>query len=166
MSIRAGLAALSVLAVLAAAPGARADTILDLSETGHVSAQPDEIAASLRAEATAPAPDAAQAAVNQAMKRALDAARATQGVTVNTGQYSVWLAEPPPPPHPGAARAGSPTWHASQTLDLTGHDGHSMLALVGALQGQGMAVQALAWQLSPDATRTALEAALRQAVSG
>ncbi len=166
MSIRAGLAALSVLAVLAAAPGARADTILDLSETGHVSAQPDEIAASLRAEATAPAPDAAQAAVNQAMKRALDAARATQGVTVNTGQYSVWLAEPPPPPHPGAARAGSPTWHASQTLDLTGHDGHSMLALVGTLQGQGMAVQALAWQLSPDATRTALEAALRQAVSG
>jgi len=166
MSIRTGLAALSVLAVLAAAPGARADTILDLSETGHVSAQPDEIAASLRAEATAPAPDAAQAAVNQAMKRALDAARATPGVTVNTGQYSVWLAEPPLPPHPGAARAGSPTWHASQTLDLTGHDGHTMLALVGALQGQGMAVQSLGWQLSPDATRTALEAALRQAVSG
>lgn len=165
MPIRAGLAALSVLALLAAAPGARADTILGLSETAHVSAQPDEIAASLRAEATAPAPDAAQAVVNQAMALALASVHQTQGVTVNTGQYSVWLAEPAPP-RPGAAPAGAALWHASQGLDLTGRDGALMLALVGALQGQGMAVQSLGWRLSPEAARTTRATALRQAISG
>ncbi len=162
MPVRLGLAAAFVLFALSAA---RAETVLDLSETASVSARPDEIAASLRAETTAPAPAPAQAAVNRLMARGLDSAHQSQGVTASTGQYSVWLVEPPAA-HPDAAPVASPIWHASQTLDLTGRDGPTMLALVGALQGQGMAVQSLAWRLSAEVARTTRAAALRQAVSG
>lgn len=165
MSLRIAAAVLPLLAVLAVAPYAHADTILDLSETAHVSAKPDEIAASLRAEATAATPQEAQAAVNQAMAHALQTAHAAQGITISTGQYSVWNIETPPV-HPDTAPAGPPQWHASQTLDLTGKDGAAMLALVGTLQGQDLAVQALSWHLSPDLFRATQETALRQAVSG
>lgn len=165
MSIRIAAAGLPLLAVLALAPPAQADTILDLSDTAHVSAKPDEITASLRAEATAATPKAAQSAVNDAMASALRTAHAAQGVTISTGQYSVWSIEPPPV-HPRTAPSGPPQWHASQTLDLTGKDGAAMLALVGTLQGQDLAVQALSWHLSPELERATQEAALHQAVSG
>lgn len=148
------------LVALSAAPAARADTLLDLSETAHVSVQPDEIAASLRAEANAPAPAAAQAAVNRMMEGAIARAHQDPHVKVTTGPYSVWQ---PPPPHPGSP---APEWQASQTLDLSGSDGPAMLSLVGALQQQGLAVQQLGWQLSPDAARGAHEAALRKAIGG
>ncbi len=165
MSIRIAAAALPLLAVLATAPCAHADTILDLSETAHVSAKPDEIAASLRAEATAATPQEAQAAVNQAIAHALQTAHGTRGITISTGQYSVWNVETPPV-HPGTAQAGPPQWHASQGLDLTGKDGTAMLALVGTLQDDGLAVQSLSWQLSAELMRATQELALRQAVSG
>lgn len=165
MPVRIAAAMLPLLAAVAIAPRAHADTILDLSETAHVSAKPDEITASLRAEATSATPQEAQASVNDAMARALKTAHAAQGVTISTGQYSVWNIETPPV-HPGAAPAGAPQWHASQTLDLTGKDGAAMLALVGALQGQDLAVQSLSWHLSPDLVRATQETALRQAVSG
>jgi uncharacterized protein len=149
-----------LLTALSAAPGARADTLLDLSETARVSAQPDEIAASLRAEAAAPAPAAAQEAVNRMMAQAITRARQVQSVTVATGRYAAWLV---PPAHSGS---GAATWRASQTLELSGHDGPALLGLVGTLQQQGLAVQQLDWQLSAEATRTARAAALREAISG
>ncbi|MEO8716032.1 MAG: SIMPL domain-containing protein [Acetobacteraceae bacterium] len=153
------LIALPLILALGAASAARADTILDLSETATISAQPDEIAASLRAEAIAPAPAPAQEAVNRVMASALQNAHQLPDLTASTGAYSVWLPEP--------AHPGPPTgWHASQSLELTSHDGKAMLALVGALQSQGMAVQSLAWRLSPETTRSTHAAALRQAVSG
>lgn len=148
-----------LIALLAAAPGSRADTLLDLSDTATISAQPDEITASLRAEAAAPTPAAAQAAVNRMMARALGAAHQSQDVAAKTGGYSAWMTE--------AARPGPPAgWHASQGLKLTGHDGATMLALVGGLQAEGLAVQSLQWRLSPEAERTARAAALRQAIGG
>ncbi len=158
MSPRLGLALPVILALAAAS--ARADTILDLSETASVTAQPDEIAASLRAEASAPAPAAAQAAVNRMMAQALARAHQTPALKITTGSYAVWLVEPA---HPGS---GVPAWRASQTLDLSGHDGPALLALTGALQQQGMAVQQLGWRLSAPGARTARDEALRQALSG
>ena len=147
------------LAMLAAFSPARAETVLEFSETAGVMVQPDEIAASLRAEATAVEPANAQEAVNRMMAKALDTARRAGGVTPATGQYAVWLA---PTQSPGAA----PDWRASQSLDLSAQDGPALLALIGALQKQGLAVQQLGWRLSPQAARTAREQALRQALGG
>jgi predicted secreted protein len=147
------------LFMVAAFSPARAETVLDFSETASVMVQPDEIAASLQSEATAPEPAAAQAAVNRMMAQALDAARQAKGVTPATGQYAVWLASAP---SPGAASA----WRASQTLDLSAQDGPALLSLVGALQRQGLAVQQLGWRLSAQAARAAREQAQRQALGG
>ncbi|MBV8614333.1 MAG: SIMPL domain-containing protein [Acetobacteraceae bacterium] len=145
--------------MLAALSPARAETVLDFSETAGVMVQPDEIAASLRAEATSSEPAAAQEAVNRMMDQALDTARRTGGVAPASGQYAVWLA---PAQSPGAA----PDWRASQTLDLSAQDGPTLLRLVGALQKQGLALQQLGWRLSPQAARAAREQALRQALGG
>ncbi len=136
---------------------ARAETILDFSETATVMAQPDEITASLHAEASASEPAAAQEAVNRTMAQALDTARQAKGITPATGQYAVWLV----PEQPGNA---VPAWRASQTLDLSAQDGPALLSLVGALQKQGLAVQQLGWRLSSQATRAARDQALRQAL--
>ncbi len=153
--------ALTTFLLLGAFSGtpARAETILDLSETASVAARPDEIAASLGAEAAAPEPAAAQDAVNRMMAQALDTARQVKTVTATTGQYAVWLVPERPPTSP-------PAWRASQTLDLSGQDGPALLSLVGALQRQGLAVQQLGWRLSARAARAARDQALRQAIGG
>ncbi len=158
MRRRLAFAALLMVAASSGRP-ARAETILDFSETASVTAQPDEIAASLRAEVAAPEPAAAQEAVNRMMAMALDAAHQAKGVTPTTGQYAVWLVPEHSPPQ-------APAWQASQTLDLSAQDGPALLALVGALQKQGLAVQQLGWQLSARAARAARDQALRQALGG
>jgi uncharacterized protein len=160
----ARFAAIAVLVSGAVLVGpARAETILDLSETASVAAKPDEIAASLRAEAAAPEPASAQETVNRMMAQALDTARRTKGVTATTGQYAVWLL---PAPSPVSAPAPAPAWQASQGLDLSAQDGPALLALVGALQKQGLAVQQLGWRLSSSAARAARDQALHQALGG
>jgi uncharacterized protein len=123
-------------------PGAQAETLLRLSESAYVSARPDELAASLRFEVEAPDAAAAQSRVNAAMAKALAEAKATSGVTASTGGYQVWRITQP------AAR-----WRASQTLELRGGDGAVVLALVGSLQGQGLAMQGLSWRLKPETAR-------------
>src|ERR1700759_3209716 len=81
---------LTLAALTALAQPAAAATILHLSETAHVAVHPDELAASLSLDATAPTPVAAQAQVNAAIARALEQAKATPGVIVSTGFYRVW----------------------------------------------------------------------------
>ncbi|HJS88262.1 MAG TPA: SIMPL domain-containing protein [Acetobacteraceae bacterium] len=146
-----------VLLMVAAFSPARAETVLDFAETATVMVQPDEIAASLRAEATASEPAAAQEAVNQMMAQALEAARQANGVSKTTGQYAVWLL---PARTPNAAQV----WRASQTLDLSAQDGPALLRLVGTLQKQDLAVQQLGWRLSTKAARAAREQARHQAL--
>jgi predicted secreted protein len=144
------------LAVLAAlAQPAAAATVLHLSETAHVSVHPDEVAASLSFDATAATPVAAQAQVNGAIGKALDQAKAAQGVVASTGWYRVWQTVKP-----------ANEWHASQQIELkqTG-DGETLLKLVAALQSQGMALQQLGWQVSPETARKARDEATRAALA-
>lgn len=143
-----------------AAP-ASADTLLSLSNTATVSAQPDELDATLRAQAEGGSASEVQQDVNRAIAAALGAAKAVSGVRTDTGQYSVWTNPPASNGQPQSA-----PWHATQGLELRGHDGAAMLALVGKLQQQGLAVEQLGWRLSDEAERTAHEAALRKAVEG
>jgi uncharacterized protein len=144
--MRALLAA--VLALALAIGPARAATILHLSATATVHVVPDELAAELAAEAHASAPALAQSEVNAMISQALTTAGAASSVTAATGAYSVWYASDP-----------RPQWQARQTLVLTAHDGPTLLALVGQLQGQGLAVSALGWQLAENTEAAAEEKA-------
>jgi predicted secreted protein len=116
-------------------------------------AHPDELVATLRAEATAATAAAAQQAVNSAMAAALARARQVTDVTASTEGYTAWQATQPQ------------RWQASQTLTLRSHDGPALLTLVGELQQKGLAIGELSWQLSHEASRAARDQAMRDALS-
>jgi uncharacterized protein YggE len=146
-----GAGALVVVAL--SAPPARADTLLRLSVTGTVSTMPDELVAQLSAQADAPTADAAQQQVNQMVEAALGATKRLSAVTASTTNYSVWHETDP-----------KEIWHASQGIALRSHDGAGLLALVGTLQQQGLAVGDLSWQLSPAMAEKTYEQAMAKAL--
>lgn len=156
---RLALAAL-LLALSAAFGAVRAqDTVLRLAETATVLVAPDELAASLRAEAMAPNARDAQTRVNEMMRDALAAVKKTDGILVSTGGYTVWRAATTP-------QDRIERWQAGQSLNLTGKDGEALLKLVGELQQRGLAQSNLTWRLSHDAERKARRDATKQALSG
>jgi len=135
------------------------DTILRLSETAIVMVTPDELAASMRAEAVAPTAQDAQRRVNEMMRDAVAAAKKVVGITVSTGGYNVWRVAPTPTDR-------SERWQAGQSLNLSGKDAESMLRLIGDLQQRGLAQGNLGWRLSPATERAARKDATKQALSG
>jgi predicted secreted protein len=156
--LRPRLPAWLAVMCLCLAVTARADTMLHLGETATVMAAPDEIAASLRAEATSASASDAQSRVNATIKEALVQAGKTAGVVTSTGSYSVWRTGPTPTDK-------TERWQVSQTLNLTGHDGPVLLTLVGTLQQNGLVISNLGWRLSRDAQRKAHQDATRQVLS-
>jgi predicted secreted protein len=154
VSIR--LAACAAMA-LAALP-AHAETLLHLADTETVTAAPDELAVTLRAEAISPGAAEAQQKVNAMMADALAQARTVPGVGVSTSGYTVWRTGPTP-------QDRTERWQAGQTLSLHSHDGVALLKLVGTLQQKGLTVGQLGWQLSRDAARKADDAATHLALT-
>jgi predicted secreted protein len=144
-------------AVPARAQPAPVPTILHLSETATVPAHPDELAASIRAEAIATSPAGAQQRVNAVIADALKRAREVDGVTASTGNYSVWRIGP-------TAQDHTERWQATQTIALHSRDGTPLLTLVGELQQKGLALNQLAWQLSDETSRAARQQALAAAL--
>ncbi len=132
-------------------------TVLHLAETATVSVRPDELAATIRAEVVASSPADAQQRVNASVTDALKRAHQVTGLTVSTGNYSVWRVGPTP-------QDRSEHWQAEQTIALHGRDGPPLLALVGELQQKGLALSQLGWQLSDEASRTARQQALAAAL--
>lgn len=129
----------------AAAP--LSETILTLSETAEVSRAPDEVHAALRVEARGSSAAAVQGQVNGQMEKALAEARGAQGINATTGGY--WTSR----------NEENRNWTASQTLNLRATDPAALLDLVGRLQGQGMVMSGLGWQLSrPQETAARQEA--------
>lgn len=126
---------IGAVALLLAGP-ASAETLLRLTQTAAVRVAPDELQAAMRAEAQAPGAAAAQAAVNAAMEKAVAEMHATGGIQGGTGGYVVFQVAQP-----------NPHWQAGESLTFTGGDGAAVLALVGRLQAQGLAVQSLGWQV-------------------
>jgi predicted secreted protein len=135
-----------------------AETLLHLADTETVTVAPDELAASLRAEASSANPADAQQRVNAAMADALAHAHKVASVTISTGAYAVWHVGPTP-------EDSSERWQASQSLELSSHDGVSLLTLVGTLQHNGLAIGELGWRLSREAERKAHDEATRQALA-
>lgn len=124
-----------------------AETVLHIAESAEVTRAPDEVVASLRAEARAGTAAAAQEAVNRAVSAAVERARGVPSVRVTTGRY--WT---------NRVDEGR-SWQATQTLTLRGGDGAALLELTGALQGGGLALNGLQWMLTRDAARAAREEA-------
>jgi uncharacterized protein len=140
------------------ARAAHAETLLHLTDTETINVAPDELTASLSAQATSANPADAQQRVNAAMADALAQARKVAGVTAGTGAYSVWHAGPTP-------QDSHERWHASQTLELTSHESAALLTLVGALQRNGLAISDLSWHLSRTTETKAHDEATRQALA-
>jgi len=152
--IRAAACAL----VLFAASPAWAETVLHLAATATRMVAPDELDATLRAEAVSANPADAQQRVNALTSAALASAHQVPGVTVSTGGYTVWRVGP-------TQQDRSERWQAGQSISLKSHDGAALLKLVGTLQQKGLATGQLDWRLSPEAERKAHTEAMEQALS-
>ncbi len=135
-----------------------AETLLHLGETATVMAAPDELAATLRAEAVSPSASTAQSQVNALVADGLAKAAATTGIVASTGGYGVWRTGPTPTDR-------AERWQAGQSINLSSRDGAALLTLIGELQRKGFALSNLNWRLSRDAERQARQTATRQALS-
>jgi predicted secreted protein len=155
---RLTLLSLGILCAFVARPAHADDTILKLSETGTVMVAPDELAASMRAEAIAATAPDAQKRVNDLMASAIAAAKKLNGVVVSTGSYNVWRVA-------ASVADRNDRWQCGQSLNLTGRDAETMLKLVGDLQQMGLVQSNLLWRLSRDSERKARQDATRQALS-
>ncbi|HTR17818.1 MAG TPA: SIMPL domain-containing protein [Acetobacteraceae bacterium] len=153
MSVRLFLRALAgcVLATQARAetPPPPRPPMLHLSASATIRAAPDELVADLTGLGIAADAVAAQRRVNEMMQRALQVARTVPGVSTVFRDYSATLTEDHPP-----------RWAAQQTLELRGRDGDTLLELVGRLQGLGLVIGGLTWQVSPEHAATARQEAV------
>ena len=152
------LALLAATLLAGGVPAHAEDTVLRLSETATVLVAPDELLASLRAEAGGPTGQAAQRRVNELTRDALAAAKRVEGVTASTGGYGVWRVGSTP-------RDRSERWQAGQNISLASRDGEALLKLAGELQQKGLVTGNLAWRLSRDTERAARREATKQALS-
>ena len=143
--------------MLGAGLPARAQTLLHLSETASAAAQPDEVAATLRADVVASSAADAQRKVNAAMADALERTHRVAGVIAATSGYTVWRVPPTPPEH-------QEHWQAEQTLSLHAPSGPALLELAGDLQQRGLATSVLGWRLSDKAANDARQRALADAI--
>ncbi|HYL49240.1 MAG TPA: SIMPL domain-containing protein [Stellaceae bacterium] len=148
------LAAAFLIAVAApvwAQPNAAAPppngTTLTLSAHADKTLPRDRLQAELRVEAADANAARVQADVNRRMAVALTHAKSVTGVTVETTGYSVYPERD--------AKGNTTRWHGSQALQLTSSDFPALLNLVGALQGEGLAMSNLAAELSPAAAKAA-----------
>lgn len=156
----AGLLAIAPLApALAQAPAPAAaasqlaETVLHLSETAQVTRAPDEIQATLRAEARGANAAAVQAQVNRAIQAALGKAQAVSALRASTGGYWTHRTEE------------NRQWVASQGLSLRGREAGPLLELTGTLQADGLALAELGWSLSDAAEKVAKQEAGRLAIA-
>ena len=149
--------------VLALLGTAQAQTVLSVSANGSNTVDPDQIVASLDVQFSAANAAQAQAAVNREMKQALDAARATAGVTATTGDYSVYQNTP------DNGSTAKPVYQASQNLALSmaapdGVPPASFTSLVGQLQSQGLLLNTLDGNLSALGQAAATQGAINDAI--
>ncbi|MGE4481286.1 SIMPL domain-containing protein [Acidocella sp.] len=126
---------------------AAAQTALTLNASGSAQAEPDEAVAGFTVQAVKPDAAGAQAAVNEAMARALAAARAVPGVAVATGGYNSYSSL--------SDDKSAPQYTAQQNLTLTqpakdGVPDQAFTALLAKLQGQGLLLTGLNGELSQD----------------
>lgn len=121
-------------------------TVLHLAQTAERAIPRDRLRVQLRAEATGSDARRVQADINRAMNTALEHAKATAGIKVESSGYSVYEDR----------QTNAPTrWHGTQGLTLVGSDFAAVLGLAGDLQGQGLAMSGLNFELAPETAHAA-----------
>ncbi len=138
------LVVLAVPAVAQTPPGPSDTTVLHLTERAERNVPRDTLRAELGAEAENADAAKLQADINRLTTAAVARAKSTPGIAVETTGYSVYQERPDKAPA---------LWHGSQTIALTGKDFAALLALVGALQQDGLVVTSLSPELSKEAQR-------------
>ena len=154
-----GLALLATAPVRAADGPAETGTEIHLTQTAQMEVTRDRLHARLRAEAEDVDAAKAQAAVNHAMDKALTAAKGASAVKAETAGYSVYQEQPEP-------KTAPPKWRASQGLVLTGADFPAILALAGRLQGDGLLLEGLDFDVAPETVRAAEDTLTAEALAG
>lgn len=124
---------------------AMAQTVLSLSASGVAISVPDEAVAHFEAQATKPDAANAQASVNQAIGKALEAARALPGLVATTGDYNTYSFTP--------EHQKTKVFTAQQTLTLiqpavNGVPDAAFSDLLGKLQSEGLLLTGLSGDLS------------------
>ena len=126
-------------------------TIINFSATEKRTMPQDLLIASLRIEVDDKTdPAAVQKKINEAMKKALDLAKANSKFKVSTGAYSVYKFDRPiiiDNAHNGKYES---TWRGSQEITIESKDSTSLLETVGKIQELGFAMNNLAYTLSPE----------------
>jgi predicted secreted protein len=145
LALALALLPLSAMAAEETAPrSADHTTVLHLTEQAQRRVARDELRAVLRVEAADADAAHLQQEINQRMAAAVTRAKAVPGVTVETSGYSIYEER---------AQNKPPQWHGSASLVLTTKEAPPLLALVGELQQNGLAMSSLAYQLTPEAAR-------------
>jgi predicted secreted protein len=135
------------------------ETILHLAETATIMVPPNELFATLRAEAHHTKSAEAQARVNTLVRDATALAKDAKGIAVSTGAYSVWRIAP-------TQNDWSERWQASQAIRLVGSEPTTLLTLIGQLQSQGLTLAELQWRLTRDTARASRREATNRALAG
>lgn len=131
------------------ATGETTGTVVHLTERAERQMARDRLTAILRADAEGLDPAKVQDEINRRMQGALNQAKGVTTVKVESGSYSVYR-QPPPAQNPTTAEK----WVASQTMILTGTDFAPALALIGTLQGAGLTIESLTFDVAPETLRS------------
>lgn len=125
-------------------------TALNLSATEKIEAEQDLLVASLRIQVEDKESKIVQEKINTAMKKAIESARKSPEIKVETGQYYV---------HPdyryinkadGSNEQLLDKWRGSQTLTLESKNAEELLKVVGEIQDMDFLMNSLNYRLSDD----------------
>ncbi|HEY1723056.1 MAG TPA: SIMPL domain-containing protein [Magnetospirillaceae bacterium] len=124
-------------------------TVVHLIERAERQMPRDRLNAVLRADDEGLDPAKVQDDINRRMQAALAQAKTVTTVKVESGSYSVYRQQ-------SAAQTGTvpEKWVASQTIALTSTDFTPALALIGTLQGQGLTIESLVFDVAPETLRS------------
>ena len=127
-------------------------TMITLSATEQMELKQDMLVASLRIEQDGKDAKDVQDKINQAMKQAVDLAKAQADIKTSTGQYNVYSFDPNPQPNqmtPAQIKERT-IWRGQQTIDLQGKNKDVILDVVGKIQSLGFAMNSLNYTLTPE----------------
>ncbi len=140
---------------------AAAQTALTLNASGTAQAAPDEAVANFNVQAVEPDAASAQGAVNQAVAKAMAAAKAVPGVEVTTGGYNTYAT---------TQDGQKPQFTAQQNITFTepakgGVPDQAFTSLLAKLQADGLLLNGLSGDLSQAGQNQAQRAAIRDALT-
>ena len=121
---------------------------LHLSATETSKIAPDELVASMSAMATGPRALAAQRQLNALVAETKAVTDKAKDIKTAFQGYSVTFIDEKPP-----------QWVAQQAVEVKGANGDDVLDLVGQLQGGGLSITSLGWQVSQERVEKAQRAA-------